>query len=78
MIDVITIYADFQNADVEGFGRLSCDGTRADLERAGISLSEGSRLILSDGDLKTEAVVVKPGSEKVWRARIDWAALLDQ
>lgn len=70
-----TIYADFQNADVDGYVRLNTAGTLNDLAVGGLSLFEGLRVNLSDGELKTEAVVVPPGSEGVWRARIDWAGL---
>jgi hypothetical protein len=75
---LITIYADFQNSDPEGYVRLNTQGTRGDLEAAGLTLSDGLRLNLSDGELKTEALVVKPGSEGVWRAKIDWVALSDE
>ena len=78
MTGLPTIYADFQNADTEGFVRLSTDGTRCDLERTGLVLAEGLQLYLSDGDLRISALVLKPGAEGVWRARIDWAALFNQ
>lgn len=71
------IYADFQNADADGYVRLNCDGTRADLEQARLVLAEGMRLNLSDGELQTEATVVRPGSEGVWRAEINWSALTE-
>lgn len=70
-----TIYADFQNADADGYVRLNTAGTLTDLAVGGLALLDGLRVNLSDGELKAEAVVVSPGSEGVWRARIDWAGL---
>lgn len=70
-----TIFADFQNADIHGFVRLNTEGTRADLARVGLTLFEGLRLILSDGELEAEALVMKPGIEGLWRAQIDWSVL---
>ncbi|HEU5285899.1 MAG TPA: hypothetical protein VFU20_05235, partial [Sphingomicrobium sp.] len=75
MTQLLTIYADFQNADREGYVRLNTEGTQADLCRVGLALSEGLRLCLSDGELRTTAVVVQPGTEGVWRAKIDWSGL---
>jgi hypothetical protein len=78
MTDLPTIYADFQNADADGFVRLNTDGTRCDLKRAGLALADGLQLHLSDGELRADALVLKPGAEGVWRARIDWAGLFKQ
>ena len=78
MTDLPTIFADFQNADPEGFVRLNTNGTRSDLDRAALSLVVGLRLCLSDGELLTEAVVVAPGTEGIWRTKIDWRSLFSQ
>ena len=72
-----TIYADFQNADPDGFVRLNTNGTKADLEALGINLAAGQHFVLSDGELRADAVIVEPGGEGVWRAKIDWTGLND-
>jgi hypothetical protein len=74
---VKTIYADFQNADIEGFVRLNCEGTLVALAPEGISLAAGQEFVLTDGELRTNAVVVEPGEEGIWRARVDWSALIE-
>jgi hypothetical protein len=45
-----TVYADFNNRDGDSLG-LSCNGSKADLDRLGLVLREGLRLRVSDGDL---------------------------
>ena len=64
------IFADFNNFDTDGFIRLNCVGTARDLESAGIVLQVNLRLVVSDGDLKAEIVVVPPSSEGVWRGKV--------
>lgn len=72
MTDLPFVYADFQNADSEGYVRLNTEGTRASIEGAALALSEGLKLCLTDGELQTEAIVIGPGCEGIWRAKIDW------
>jgi hypothetical protein len=78
------VYADFQNLDDENRLRLTCAGTRRDLERQGIELREGMSLTLyaDDADdegkldeLLAEAVVQYNDAEKCWAAAIDWNAI---
>ncbi len=66
----MSIYADFNNRDADGFIRLNTVGTIESLAANGIALREGLRLIVADGDLEAEVVVRACGIEKVWRAEI--------
>ncbi len=78
------VYADFQNLDDENRLRLTCAGTRRDLEREGIELQEGLGLTLYSDDanddgqpdeLLAEGVVQFNKVEKCWVAAIDWNAI---
>jgi len=64
------IYADFNNRDASGYLRLNNNGTVDDLFAAGISLVEGMKLTVSDGDLVAEIIVHMPGGELVWRGEV--------
>jgi hypothetical protein len=44
------VYADFQNLDDENRLRLTCAGTRRDLEHQGIELRQGMALVLYSDD----------------------------
>ena len=78
------VYADFQNLDDENRLRLTCVGTRRDLERQGIQLRQGMALTLYTDDaddqgqpdeLRAEGIVHFNEHEKCWVAAIDWDAL---
>jgi hypothetical protein len=78
------IYADFHNLDDSNRLRLTCAGTKEDLERQGIELREGLVLTfyMDDADdqgdpdeLRTEGVVQYDGSESTWVASVDWSAV---
>ncbi len=78
------VYADFQNLDDANRLKLTCAGTREDLERQGIELREGSVLTLymDDADdhgrpneLLAEGTIRYNVPEKCWVAEIDWNAL---
>ncbi len=78
------VYADFQNLDDENRLRLTCAGTRQDLERQRIELREGMALTLYTDDatdqgqpdeLFAEGIVHYHETEKCWVAAIDWNAL---
>ncbi len=78
------VYADFQNLDDENRLRLTCAGTRRDLERQGIRLREGMTLTLYTDDaddagqpdpLWVEGVVHFDQAEQCWVASIDWNAI---
>ena len=73
------IYADFQNATVDGRIRLNTTGTREDLTRLGLALEEGILLTLytDDGDddrgMTIEGVVERDAEEGGWVAAVDWS-----
>jgi hypothetical protein len=78
------IYADFHNLDDSNRLRLTCAGTREDLERQGIELREGLVLTfyMDDADdrgdpdeLRTEGIVHYDESESTWVASVDWSAI---
>jgi hypothetical protein len=78
------VYADFQNLDDDNRLRLTCAGTRRDLERQGIELREGMILTLYTDDandqgdadeLLADGVVHFNEAEHCWVAGIDWHAL---
>jgi hypothetical protein len=81
---ILRVYADFQNLDDENRLRLTCAGTRRDLERHGIELREGMNLTLYTDDandngqpdeLLAEGIVQYNEAEMCWVARIDWQAV---
>jgi hypothetical protein len=78
------VYADFQNLDDANRLRLTCAGTKQDLQRLGITLREGLMLTLyaDDADdagqtdeLLADGVVQYDEGAKCWVAAIDWSAL---
>jgi len=78
------VYADFQNLDDQNRLRLTCAGTRSDLERQGIELREGLVLTFyaDDADdegrpdeLRVEGVVSFDAGQGCWVAAVDWTAL---
>jgi hypothetical protein len=78
------VYADFQNLDDSNRLRLTCEGTRRDLERQGIQLREGLTLTLAADDeddegrpseLLAEGIVQYDQDEGCWVAKIDWSAI---
>ncbi len=66
------IFADFQNADVQGRLRLNCIGTIEDLSRQGTTLIDGCQLLIYNEELEADAVVEYSDEEKIWVAVIDW------
>lgn len=78
------IYADFQNLDDSNRLRLTCAGTKEDLDREGIELREGLVLTfyMDDADdrgepdeLRAEGVVHFDEGESTWVASVDWSAI---
>jgi hypothetical protein len=78
------IYADFQNLDDANRLRLTCVGTKEDLERQGIELREGLVLTFSMDDandrgepdeLRSEGAVHYSEQEGCWVALVDWSAI---
>jgi hypothetical protein len=82
MTGVPRVYVDFHNADPRGRVRLTCDGTKADLARQGITLTEGLVLRLYDdgdmdeagrpGELSVLGSVTRAEDSGDWVALIDW------
>ena len=73
MKETISIYADFNNADVLGRVRLTTNGTLADLEKYGLELTPNLEIIIDDGDgLSTVGIVRFSEDENIWVAEIDW------
>jgi hypothetical protein len=66
------IFADFQNADLQGRLRLNCIGTIEDLSRQGTKLIDGGSLLIYSEELEADAVVAYSDEEKIWVAVIDW------
>jgi hypothetical protein len=66
------IFADFQNADLQGRLRLNCIGTIEDLSRQGTKLINGENLLIYSEELEADAVVAYSNEEKIWVASIDW------
>jgi hypothetical protein len=78
------VYADFQNLDDQNRLRLTCAGTRRDLENQGIELREGLNLTFytddaddegQPDDLLADGIVHFDESSNCWVAAIDWKAL---
>jgi hypothetical protein len=78
------VYADFQNLDDENRLRLTCAGTRRDLQSQGIELREGMALTFYSDDaaddgrpdeLLAEGIVQYDQAEACWVGVIDWQAL---
>jgi hypothetical protein len=69
-VRMITLYADFNDHYGNTLG-LSCNGTKADLERLGITLQEGLSLRVSDGDLSAQGKVRWAPELQNWVIDID-------
>ena len=78
------IYADFHNLDDSNRLKLTCAGTKDDLERQRIELREGLVLTfyMDDADdhgeadeLRTEGVVHYDEKVLTWVASVDWSAV---
>jgi hypothetical protein len=79
------IWVDFMRTDWERRVRLDLPGTRADLQRWGVELANGLRLVLytedadAEGrvdDLVTVGTVRYDSEEGRWAAEIDWNTLI--
>jgi hypothetical protein len=69
------LFADFQNADEHGRVRLSINGTKADLRRLGIELSDGMQVMLDDDQGQTGRAVVRWSAGDGWVAEVNWDAI---
>jgi uncharacterized protein YPO0396 len=66
------VFADFQNADLQGRLRLNCIGTIEDLSRQGTKLTDGGKLLIYSEELESDGIVTYSDEEKIWVATIDW------
>jgi hypothetical protein len=72
------ITADFNNADVLGRLRLNLNGPVRDVQRLGLRLENGLRIVVSDHDeLEADGEVMYSEEEHIWVAKIDWNAFRD-
>jgi hypothetical protein len=63
------IFADFnKSGDREDSVRLTTLGTRADLERLGLTLSQGMKVTISDGEIEADAVIERAADDQAWIA----------
>jgi hypothetical protein len=78
------VYADFHDLDDENRIRLDCTGTREDLERLGLELSDGLELALytddadehgNPDDLMADGIVHFDEGNQCWVAYVNWNAL---
>ena len=72
------VFVDFQNSDRLGRVRLSTVGTIHDLNRLGISLSEGTQLLLYCLELEAQGTATYSAEEGGWVAIIDWGQIQDR
>jgi hypothetical protein len=72
------VSVDFQNNDSEGRVRLNTVGTLQDLNRQGIILREGLKLLLYCLELETEGIVTYSAVEKLWVAKVDLDKIRDR
>lgn len=72
------VFADFNNFDTAVRLRLTCRGTEDDLHRLDLTLEEGMKLLLSDGELWAIGIVTYSKRERIWVASVDdWGELTD-
>ena len=72
----LTIFADFNNADILGRIRLNTAGSLDDVKNKMITLKNGLQLIVDDDDgLTAHATVEFSKEENIWVAKIDWKEL---
>lgn len=67
------LYADFNNADVDGRLRLNCAGTMKDLAEQAVTLAPGMHVVLHDEELEADGKVEFSATENVWVGIIDWS-----
>lgn len=66
----VRLFVDFNNRDPDGHLRLNLAGTQNDLAAQSLVLRAGLIATGYDGDLAAAIIVMGPGRESVWRARI--------
>ncbi|TFF38508.1 hypothetical protein [Mucilaginibacter psychrotolerans] len=69
----VIIFADFNNADMQGRVRLNTRGTFEDIKTFNIDLRPGLNVVLDDKDeLTIEGVLEFSEEENIWVAKINW------
>ena len=66
------IWVDFNNCDPQKRVRLNSTGTMQDLNRQGIILREGLKLVLYCLELEAPGTVAYSSEEGLWVAAVDW------
>jgi hypothetical protein len=65
------VFVDFQNSDRQGRVRLNSVGTIQDLNRLGITLREGTEMLLHCLELEFEGTATYSAEEGLWVAKVD-------
>jgi hypothetical protein len=65
------VFVDFQNSDRQGRVRLNAVGTLQDLNRLGITLQEGTEMLLYCLELETEGTATYSAAEGLWVAMVN-------
>ena len=71
------LFVDFNNSDPLGRVRLNTVGTLKDLNRLGIILREGARIVLSSLELEADGIVTYSKEEGLWVAMVDWDKIVE-
>ena len=72
-MDILTVFADFNNADKKGRVRLNTFGSTEDIKIKSIEFKEGLQVVLDDNDgLTTIGHIKYSDEENIWVAEIDW------
>ncbi len=74
-MDMPRVFVDFHNSDEQGRVRLNTLGSIEDLDRAGVVMRNGSKLLLYGDEMEAEGEVVFSTEEGIWTAKIDWEAI---
>lgn len=72
------IYADFHNADWQSRLRLNCNGTKEDLMKLGVKLSNGLEVTLYQENQEIDGIVEFSGIDGIWVAKVDWLAIVTE
>jgi hypothetical protein len=69
------LYAYFASTDMQGRLLLTLAGTKVDIERLGVKLQEGMKIIVDDHDELDADAIVRCCPDFGWVAEIDWDAI---
>lgn len=72
------IFVDFHNVDSDGRIRLNCTGTVQDLNRCGIPLKSGIKIMMYQEELEVPGEIVFSEEEKIWVAKLDWLKIIEE